>query len=338
MTATEHTLDRETCRAVIETLLRELRARYVYPDVAERMEAAIRGRLGAGEYDAIAAGPALAEALTAHLQEVGRDRHLRVSWEEEPRPVRDREGPDPEERERWRQAGLQRNFGFQRVERLAGNVGYLDLRQFASPAFAGELAAAAMTLLANTGALIVDLRRNGGGDPAMVAFLTTYLFDHEPVHLNSLYWRDGDFTHQWWTLPWVPGPRFGGAKPIWVLTSRRTFSGGEEFAYNLKTRGRATIVGETTGGGANPGDHHQLDAHFAAFIPNGRAINPVTGANWEGVGVAPDLAVPPEEALAVAHRAALRHVLAGLGENPTGPRKALREEARAALAELGDGP
>lgn len=336
MTAITPALDRDTRLAVIAALLRNLRDRYVFPDIAEALEGDIRRRLSGGEYDAVADGPALAVVLTVHLQAISHDKHLRVFHEEEAWPVGDDAGrePDPEERERQRQVGQARNFGFQRVERLPGNVGLLELRQFADPAFAGDLAVAAMTLLAHTEALIVDLRQNGGGDPAMVALLTTYLFDGEPVHLNSLYWRAGDRTHQWWTLPYVPGPRFGGAKPVYVLTSGRTFSGAEEFAYNLKTRGRATIVGETTGGGAHPGDRYPLAPHFAAFIPTGRAINPLTGTNWEGTGVAPDIDVPQEEAPRTAHAAALRRVLERLGDPPAGPRKTLREEVVAALAEL----
>lgn len=336
MTATGHTLDRDTRLAVIDALLRQLRERYVFPEVAETMEQEIRRRLAGGEYDALTEGAALAGALTAHLQEVSRDKHLRVFYDDAPRPVREDAGRErrPAERERQRQQAAAQNFGFQRVERLAGNIGYLDLRMFAAPAFAGDLATAALTLLAETEALIVDLRRNGGGDPAMIALVSTYLFDGEPVHLNSLYWREGDVTQQWWTLPYVPGRRFGGEKPVYVLIGRATFSGAEEFAYNLKARGRATLVGETTAGGAHPGDRHQLDPHFSAFIPAGRAINPLTGTNWEGTGVTPDLAIPEEEALAAAHRDALRRVLAGLGDPPAGPRRALRDEVAAALAEL----
>jgi retinol-binding protein 3 len=246
--------------------------------------------------------------------------------------------PGPGERERLRRGGALRNFGFERVERLPGNVGYLDLRGFADPALAGDLAAAAMTLLAEAGALIVDLRRNGGGSPAMIALLSSYLFD-EPTHLNDLRWREGpagERPQQFWTQAYVPGRRFGGAKPVYVLTSGETFSGAEEFAYNLQSRRRATLVGATTRGGAHPGGLFPLDppwgAHVAVAVPTGRAINPVTGTNWEGSGVAPDVAVPPEAALRWAHADALRKLLAHLGEAPAGPLRELADEARTALA------
>jgi C-terminal processing protease CtpA/Prc len=153
-----------------------------------------------------------------------------------------------------------------------------------------------MGFLANTDALIVDLRRNGGGRPEMVALLSSYLFD-ERTHLNDLYWREGNRTDEFWTNATVAGPRYGGKKPVFVLTSKRTFSGAEEFAYNLKALKRATIVGETSGGGAHPGDMQKIADGFAMFVPTGRAINPVTKTNWEGVGVEPDVVVPADQAL-----------------------------------------
>ncbi len=319
--------------AVIDALLARLREHYVFPDVAEEMERAIRGRLGAGEYDDIDGADALRERLTAQLQQVSHDKHLRLSHSVEPRPAGEDARPSPEEREERRREAMSRNFGFERVERLAGNIGYLDLRGFAPAEWAVDRAVAAMALLADTEALIVDLRNNGGGSPSMIALLSSYLFDAEPVHLNDLYWRADDSTRQWWTFPYLPGRRYGD-KPVYVLTSGRTFSGAEEFTYNLKNLGRATIIGETTGGGAHPGDRFWLDEHFAVFIPTGRAINPITGTNWEGTGVIPDIAVPEQEALKTAYAAALKRVLESAGDTPTGARGALAEEARAAQAEL----
>jgi C-terminal processing protease CtpA/Prc len=218
------------------------------------------------------------------------------------------QGPPP------RAALAARNFGFSKIERMKGNVGYLKFDGFMEPSSgAGDVAAGAMAFLAGTDALIIDLRENGGGSPAMVAFLCTYLFD-KPVHLNDLYWRATGQTQQWWTLPFVPGPRYVG-KEVYLLTSSRTFSAAEEFTYNLKTQKRATLVGETTGGGANPGGVERLTDHFAAFVPGGRAINPITGTNWEGTGIAPDIQAPADQALDVAYRTALGK-LAGASRGP----------------------
>jgi C-terminal processing protease CtpA/Prc len=169
--------------------------------------------------------------------------------------------------------------------------------------------AAAMTLVANTEALIFDLRHNQGGSPAMVAFLCSYLFPAYPaIHLNDLYWAETDQTHQWWTSPYVPGPRFLD-KLVLVLTSPETFSAAEEFAYNLQTLKRAQVVGETTRGGANPGRGFRLNDHFWLFLPTGQAINPITNDNWDGKGVVPDVKVPAEIALDTAHLIALSQLL-----------------------------
>jgi C-terminal processing protease CtpA/Prc len=336
MTATSApVLDAPTRALAIARLLAKLREAYVFPDVADAMAEAIGRRAAGGEYDACGAGGEFAAALTEHLQAVSRDKHLRVFFEAEPQ-LPEKDADDEARRERQRQQGQRQNFGFARVERLPGNVGYLDLRQFASPEYAGDLAVAAMQLLAHTDALIVDLRRNGGGSPAMVALLTSYLFGPQPVHLNSLHWREGDRLAQWWTHQYVPGKRYGGDKPVYVLTSAHTFSGAEEFAYNLQQLKRATLIGETTGGGAHPGDGHQLTPHFAAFIPGGRAINPISGTNWEGTGVSPDIAVPAAEALTVAQRLALGAIIERKPSAEDRDDRALADEAREALAGLGD--
>ena len=307
---------------VIDGLLKQLNDHYIFPDKAREMEKAIRSRQEKKEYDAITSAKTFTESLTKHLQDVSHDKHLRVISSRDPLP-KPRE-PSPEERQKMRTRMSKSNFGFEKVERLEGNIGYLDLHGFSDAEAAGETAAATMTFLANTDALIIDLRKNGGGSPGMVALLCSYFFDGRPRHLNSLAWRKsgGEEIQQWWTLPFVPGKKYLD-KDVYILTSERTFSAAEEFTYNLQTQKRATIVGEKTGGGAHPGGARPINDHFAVWVPSGRAINPVTNTNWEGTGVKPDIAVPEDQALKTAHLTALKKQLASK-EIDEGPKSQLR--------------
>lgn len=289
-------------KQAVEGLSKLLQENYVFPDVAEQAAERLSAQLASGAYDKAGDARALAMALTQDLQAVSKDRHLRVGV----RPPGEKPAADdsPEAMERLKRQMRGENFGFQKVEILPGNVGYVDLRGFLPTPMAGETAVAAMNFLANSDALIFDLRKNGGGDPEMIQLISTYLFD-KPTHLNDLYFRKEDKRNQFWTLSFAPGPRLS-AVPVYVLTSAQTFSGAEEFTNNLKVLKRATVVGETTGGGANPGENFPFEPFFRAFIPTGRAINPTTGTNWEGTGVEPDVKVPQAEALAVAHGEALK--------------------------------
>jgi len=304
-------IDSKEKEAVIESLSTLLEQNYVFPSVAREMSGLLKRKMKDGKYDAIKTPNDFGDQLTADLQSVSHDKHLRVNFNpDQNRGMRLGNGEvDEEERERRRKAFEKQqqrsNYGFQEIKILEGNVGYLDLRGFMNPADAGETAASAMNMLKNTEALIIDLRRNGGGDPGMIQLLTSYLYDkHERIHLNSFYFRPADDTTQTWTLPYVPGARNPDAE-VFVLTSNYTFSAAEEFTYNLKNLERATIIGETTGGGAHPGGTRPVDERFVAFVPIGRAINPISGTNWEGAGVSPHIAVPQEKALKVAHQKAM---------------------------------
>ena len=309
--ASDMTLDAAARAAVIDGALTALNEGYVFPDVAKQMEQAIRARQQRKEYDSITGARQLAQTLTDHLRDVSHDKHLRVNYvpqvSPQPPPAASDAGPSPDEQTRMDQqraiAGRS-NFGFVRVERLAGNIGYVDFRAFMPPAVAGDTAAAAMTFLASCDAVVFDMRQNGGGDPSMVAFITSYLFGPQPVHLNDFYNRPQNETRQSWTLPYVPGRRLTN-KDVYVLTSSRTFSGAEEFTYNLKHLKRATVVGETTGGGAHLVGGRRINDHFMIDVPSGRPINAVTKTDWEGVGVEPDVKVSADNALKTAHLIAL---------------------------------
>jgi hypothetical protein len=308
-------IDAATRARVIDAAIAKLDEFYVFPDVAKKMGMAVRGRAKRGEYDAVTDGNAFANLLTEHFRDVSHDKHLSVSFS----PIRlpeESSAPSPDAIAQYRVAMQEANCGFEKVEHLSGNVGYLKFNFFADPEVCGATAIAAMNFLANVDALIVDLRQNGGGDPKMVALLSTYLFATQ-THLNDLWERKSGETQQYWTLPYVPGKHLPSV-PVFVLTSHRTFSGGEEFSNNLKVLKRATIVGEVTGGGAHPVAGHRIEDRFTIGVPFARAINPTTKTNWEGVGVEPDVKVPAADALTTAQALASKELAGRRASKPSG--------------------
>lgn len=285
-------------KAVVDRIAELLAQRYVFEDKGREAGAHIQKLLADGALAEATDPAAFAAELTSQLQSVTHDKHMRVRAMGA-RPTAMNAGASSNDPgQRLLDLPIQQaegNFGFEKVQNLDGNIGYLKLNFFAGDPAARPTASAAMNFLAGCDALIVDLRENGGGSPEMIQWISSYLFD-EPTHLNSLYWRQGDRTEDFWTHSDVPGARLGQDVPLFVLTSRRTFSGAEEFSYNIQTQQRGTLIGETTGGGANPGGVTRIGDRFAIFIPTGRAINPITKTNWEGVGVKPEIDVPAAEA------------------------------------------
>jgi C-terminal processing protease CtpA/Prc len=307
--------------AVVEEALRLLCDKYVFPDKSAQVAELVRAELAAGVFDDLDE-VALGVALTERFMAVCADLHLRVR----PRkPGYEKAMTEEEFVAAWRKQLRLANHGIFRVERLDGNIGYLDLRLVASPDAGGTAIAAAMELVSHTHALIIDLRRNKGGSPQGVTFWNSYFFPDAETHLNDIYDGESGNTRQFWTLEFLPGQRYLD-RPIWILTSATTFSGGEEFCYNLQALGRATLVGETTGGGAHPTMPFALTETLEITIPLARSINPVTGTNWEGTGVRPDIETTADEAFDVAYRKALEHVVASDAE------PSVREEADAALS------
>lgn len=287
-------LDAAEKQRVIDGVTKNLKESYVYPDLAEKMEDAIRSHQKHGDYDEITDPDVFANRLTRDLRAVSQDKHLGVNFSPVKLPA-DLQKHSADEEAEFRKMLERSNCEFQKVEVLPRNIGYVKFDAFADPSICGPTVVAAMNFLAHVDAIIFDLRENGGGDPKMVAMISTYLFD-KPTHLNDLYNREKDFTQQYWTLPFVPGTTLAN-KPVYLLTSKTTFSGAEEFTYNLKNLKRATIVGETTGGGAHPVSGHRIDDHFAIGVPFARAINPISKTNWEGTGVEPDVKVNAADAL-----------------------------------------
>jgi C-terminal processing protease CtpA/Prc len=316
-------IDASGHRAIVTAALGLIRDKYVFPDKGAAIAEALETRLAAGAYDGLTDDHALAETVTRDLYVLSTDRHLRLR-------VRDphlHDATEAEEIAAWHEEERVNNYQIAEVRRLDGNVGYLDLRGITGPGIGGAAIAAAMQLVAHTEALLIDLRHNNGGDPDGVQMWNSYLFPDSKTHLNDIYNRLTDSTRQYWTLPYVPGPRYLD-RPVYVLTGPTTFSAGEEFAYNLKARGRATLVGTVTRGGAHPTTWLPVSATMSLTVPHARSINPVTGTNWEAVGVEPDVEVPAEEAVDRAYRMALEHVVG----TTTAP--SVRRQAREALAAL----
>jgi Peptidase family S41/N-terminal domain of Peptidase_S41 in eukaryotic IRBP len=294
-------LDAAERKRVVDGVISNLKEYYVYPEVAQKMADALAAHLKAGDDDAETDGAAFAEILTKQLRDVSHDRHLRVVYKGSSASG----GPPPASPENdadFRKFVERHNCAFSKAEILPDNVGYLKLDAFAPPSLCRATAVAAFGFLAHVDAIIFDLRENHGGDPHMVALIASYLFDH-PTHLNDIYNRRENSTQQFWTSTDIPGAKLVN-QPAFVLTSGETFSGAEEFTYDLKNLKRAIIVGEKTGGGAHLVAPHRIDDHFGIGVPFARAINPVSKTDWEGTGIEPDVKVKASDALETAEKLA----------------------------------
>ncbi len=290
---------------VIENAVKLMLANYIFLDRAEQAVADLRERVNLGEYDSLTNAARLAEALSSVLATSTGDGHLHVKYSDRrvPDPLAEVE-ETPAQLEQLRLDAAAENFGIGTTSVLEGNVGYLQLTRFFRAEFAGDALAAAMTQLASTDALMVDLRDCHGGDPVMAVLTASWFFDGRPRHWNDMYRRFDNTTTQYWTAAWLPGERYVG-KPLYVLTAQRTFSAPESLAYELQQTRRATIVGETTGGGAHSGAWFPIDDQFAIFIPLSRSISATSGSDWEGAGVKPDVLCEASQAFDVALNEAL---------------------------------
>lgn len=295
--------------AVIQDIIRLAREKYVYPEIGEKIAVQLKTKLEAGEFTDVTDENELAMRLTLELRSISDDFHWSVIYDPggAEGQVDPENEPDEERMKRYLEMARRANFGFERLERLKGNIGYIDLRHFYPSEYAGETAVAAMNFVANCDALIIDLRKNNGGYPSMVQLITSYLYDSKPRHINTFYYRPTDNTQQFWTFPHVPGKRRADI-PVYVLTSEDTGSGAEEFAYNMKNMERATLIGETTAGLAHPVTKEVVQGAFDVRLPYGRPINPVTKSDWEGTGVEPHIAVSADEALKTAHLEAIHYL------------------------------
>jgi hypothetical protein len=287
---------------VLDGVAAKLTEYYILPETAQKMNETLKEHRKSGDYDALS-GAALAARLTSDLESISHDRHLRVVYSAAVLPQEEEE-PSPDNQAVYRRALERTNCGFQRVDVLPGNVGYLQFSYFGAPDACADTVAAAMKLLSHTDALIFDVRQNRGGDPRMVALLTSYLFDKR-THLSDIYNRRENKTTEYWTAPDKLETRMV-TQPVYVLISRFSFSAAEQFAYDLHNQKRAVLIGERSGGASHPVRNRRINDHFFISVPEYRYINAVTRADWEEVGVAPDVPASGWNAVVLAQNLAQR--------------------------------
>jgi hypothetical protein len=286
-------LDDTARRNIVQAAAEALRQGYIFPDLGKRAAEAIETALSAGRYDQTQNPEEFAQQLTADLQNVTRDKHMRVTTPNSPPPTNSDGTPYVPPRSEW---------GVVRADLLAGNIGYIEVVAFPDVAVFQPTVDRAMAALAKTRALIIDVRRHGGGGAEAEVYLASYFVKgKKPVAVNKFIARNrGTDTFRSQEFFSSATPFSYAGKPVYVLTSSNTFSGGEAIAYDLQALKLATLVGEQTKGGANPGGPVPLGFGFAVVVPWGRGENPTTRANWEGVGVTPDVRTSAADALKVA--------------------------------------
>ena len=299
----EPKLDHEFVYKSVESVAATVDREYFDAAIATQVASSLRKRLADGGYGEVKTLKSLAEKLTQDLFDITKDKHLAVTVVEQHSLSSTSTDPDVNRGMNARRT----NFGVQRVEILAGNVGYLNLTSFYRPDEAGDAISAAMKMLRSADALIIDMRENGGGSPDTVALVISYLFEAPELPLFGIVPRSGEVGRQYKTLELGPTDR-NGTRPIYVLTAKQTFSAGEGFAFLLQERSRADVIGEQTAGAANPGRYYPVNANLEINVPNGQVRTAITGCNWEGKGVIPDVLVPASDALRTAHVRALRRL------------------------------
>ncbi len=303
-------LDAKSREAIVNSLMVALQKNYILADKAQTMKELLQSQLQNGAYNNINSPQAFSDKLTSDLRSINNDKHLSITFNpKDAKKIGNSKSQvmSPQDKKRMTVFLNQSNYGFNAVEILPGNIGYIDFSMFAPAEFSKNTIASVMGFVSNSNAIIFDLRDNHGGSPTAIQLICSYLFSEKPVHLNDQYFRDTNKTQAFWTLKNIEGKRMPNI-PVYILTSHATFSAAEEFTYDLKNLKRATVVGETTGGGAHMVKPIVIDDGFIANIPYAQAINPITKTNWEGTGVVPNVTIPAEDALTKAQLLALADI------------------------------
>ncbi|MFW9901487.1 MAG: S41 family peptidase [Candidatus Thorarchaeota archaeon] len=314
-------LDDNQIKEVIKELSKKVEKYYIFPEIGEKVSQYLLNKLDQGSYNGIKDPVSFERVVSNDMVEVSNDKHFYFEYDPsmvqtllEEMKNNDNDFEDYYiEIKKNLKSEQYRNFHILKVERLPGNIGYIKLNDFPPAEFAGDIIIGAFQFLANSYAFIFDIRNNGGGYPSLVALIVSHLIEPSSQLLTSIYDRKADRLFQNWTVPYIPGKRFPNI-PVYVLTSRRTASAAEEFAYVLKMMKRATIVGETTRGAANPVDIIPILDKFVIWLPIGTPTNPISKENWEAKGVSPDYEIPQEKALVKAHMLAFDIISKNINE------------------------
>lgn len=313
--APEAPLTPEQRHQAIDDIATAFEQTYVFPEVATAIARDLRARRERGEYDHISASRELAEVLSRHIDAIAHDKHTEVAYLEEDQLAEPPPADPATVRKRAaarRAAARAKNYDFAAPQRLDGNIALIRFDSFYPPVDAAPFVHGLMSDAADADALILDLRENGGGSAALIPVLASYLFDEQPVHLYDQIDRRLGTRTQAWTAPALTGARFGGKKPVYILTSAETISAAENLAYTLQKLGRALVVGERTAGAAHGSYGKPVSSHLVPMVASRRVIHAVTGSDWDRSGVLPDIKAPAQEALSVA-LARARADLAGAG-------------------------
>lgn len=291
---------------IIDTIIKAVKNSYVFPEISLKIDTEISKHQKKGDYNKIISSKEFADTISNQLVLISNDKHLHILFSYD--TVQQKTDEEPPLPDFIKTFAIENNYGFNKIDILDGNIGYMNILGFFPFEEAINKAIASFDYLSNTQALIIDLRENTGGVGSLANFVLSYFFDQRPVNLLDVTFRKDNRVEQSWTSFYIPGKRYTG-KPVYVLTSSGTFSAGEAFAYILQSYKKATIIGEQTGGGANVGGLIRLNDHFVMNLPVGRPVSPMTKSNWEGVGVKPDIAISKEKALTTAHGTALAKLL-----------------------------
>jgi hypothetical protein len=289
-------LDAAAIGAAVRDVAEVFEREYFDAALSKTVAEEIKRRLDGGRYASANEAAALAKRLTADFYELTNDKHIAVAL------------AIPRAASGGERRNIPTTAGFRRTELIAGNIGVFDLAFFMRPVEHRDALAAAMEVLHPAVALIIDMRANGGGSPDTVALFISYLIEGAGQPLFEIVHRDGS-KEIYRTPEEAPATR-NARRPIYVLTSSKTFSGGEGLAFLLQELKRAVVIGEVTAGAANPGRPYPVGELFEITVPNGRVVTAITKRNWEGSGVTPDISVPAADAFRVAHLRALDDVIA----------------------------